>query len=134
MSTDPQPANKMQYLNQLELNDKSSLLDDLRKNTMYIDNIKQVKSNDFTPGEPHYCKTIDCSIKKNNQKVLKDSIKFVAEKLHNTEAVCKSNYLDPELISLFSIDVNNFKELFYKNNKINRDDIYKYYVDFLENI
>ena len=56
MSINPQPANKMQYLNQLELNDKSSLLDDLTKNTMYIDNIKQVKSNDFTPGEPHYLK------------------------------------------------------------------------------
>ena len=82
----------------------------------------------------HYCKTTDCTIKKNNQKVLKDSVKFVAEKLHNTEAVCKSNYLDPELIMLFTNDVNKFKELFYKNNKINRDDIYKYYVSFLENI
>tara|TARA_X000000950_G_C13909480_1_gene658369 strand:+ start:4044 stop:4307 length:264 start_codon:yes stop_codon:yes gene_type:complete len=56
MSTDPQPANKMEYLNQLELNDKSSLLDDLAKNTMYMDNIKQVKSNDFTPGDPQYLK------------------------------------------------------------------------------
>ena len=56
MSSDPQPANKMQYLNQLELNDKSSLLDDLTKNTMYMDDIKQVKSNDFTPGDPHYLK------------------------------------------------------------------------------
>ena len=82
----------------------------------------------------NYCKTTDCTIKKNNQKVLKDSVKFVAEKLHNTEAVCKSNYLDPELIMLFTNDVNKFKELFYKNNKINRDDIYKYYVSFLENI
>ena len=56
MSKDPQPSNKNQYDYLLELNDKSSLLDDLRKNTMYIDNIKQVKSNDFTPGEPHYLK------------------------------------------------------------------------------
>ena len=57
MSAVPQPSNKMQYLNQLELNDNSSLLDDLRKNTLYMDDIKQEKSNDYEPGtDPLYLK------------------------------------------------------------------------------
>lgn len=49
MNAEPQPSNKMQYMNQLELNNESPLLDDLKKNTMYIKHIKQVTSNDYTP-------------------------------------------------------------------------------------
>lgn len=56
MSIDPQPANKMEYLNNLELNDDSSMIYDLTKNTMYMDYIKQVKSNEYTPEDPNYLK------------------------------------------------------------------------------
>ena len=33
--------------------------------------------------------------------VSKNLLEGVAHKLHNTSAVCKSNYLDPELINFF---------------------------------
>ena len=55
------------------------------------------------------------STKKEIKKILKESIKTVAKKLHNTESVCKSNYLDPELIKYFTVDCEGFLKNFYLN-------------------
>jgi DNA topoisomerase I len=75
----------------------------------------------------------NCEIdtKKDIQKSLKESIQNVAKKLHNTPAVCKSNYLDPELIKFFTFDCNGFLKHFGDNSKEN---IYKKYIEFLENL
>jgi DNA topoisomerase-1 len=76
------------------------------------------------------------STKKEIKDILKKSIKEVANKLHNTESVCKSNYLDPELIKYFTVDCEGFLKNFYLNEKeaYNKDDISKKYIEFLENI
>ena len=66
------------------------------------------------------------------QKIIKDSITEVAFKLHNTPAVCKSNYLDPELIKYFKYDPEGFISMFYTRNSINRVNISKRYIHFLE--
>ena len=67
--------------------------------------------------------------------ILHQSIHKVAKKLHNTKNVCKSNYLDPELIKFFTNDYKKFLQLFYNNKKqINREKISRLYVSFLENI
>ncbi len=69
------------------------------------------------------------STKKEIQSTLKQAICNVAEKLHNTEAVCKSNYLDPVLIESFT----NTKDKFLKHFQYNsNDELYKKYVSFLE--
>ena len=39
----------------------------------------------------------------NSGSSINDSIKMVAEKLHNTPAVCKKNYIDPEIIEYYNI-------------------------------
>ena len=48
------------------------------------------------------------TIKKN----INDSIKLVADKLHNTSSVCKSNYIDPVLIDKYSTDPHYFIRYF----------------------
>ena len=74
--------------------------------------------------------------KKEIKKILKESIKVVANKLHNTESVCKSNYLDPELIKYFTVDCEGFLNNFYLNKfgVYSKEDISKKYIEFLENI
>ena len=76
------------------------------------------------------------SSKKDIKNILKSSIKNVSKKLHNTENVCKNNYLDPELLKYFTIDCEGFLKNFYFNGKdtYNKDDISKKYIEFLENI
>ena len=54
------------------------------------------------------------------KKLLNVCIKKVASKLHNTSAVCKSNYLDPELINLFVENPNKFRNTF-NVKKINKE-------------
>ena len=67
------------------------------------------------------------------KKVVNICVKKVADKLHNTAVVCKSNYLDPELIKLFTDKTNEFTTLFYsKNEKLNRDTIANQYLKFLK--
>jgi|TARA_B100001094_G_scaffold283080_1_gene295588 DNA topoisomerase-1 len=76
----------------------------------------------------------DCNFpitKKENQNILKKSIQKVAKKLHNTESVCKSNYLDPELIKLFTIDNKGFLKQF---NTKKKEELYKKYIAFLDNL
>lgn len=69
--------------------------------------------------------------KKKIQSILKESIGKVAKKLHNTPAVCKSNYLDPELIKFFTFDCKGFLKHF---NDRSKENIYKSYVQFLEDL
>jgi len=75
----------------------------------------------------------DCKpdTKKKIQSILKDSIKHVSKKLHNTPSVCKSNYLDPELILFFTFDCKSFLKHF---NDRSREKIYKQYIEFLEDL
>tara|TARA_B100001094_G_scaffold54130_1_gene49654 strand:+ start:9410 stop:10402 length:993 start_codon:yes stop_codon:yes gene_type:complete len=82
----------------------------------------------------HHSKKNNSKTKKENQAILKQSIEKVASKLHNTPAVCKSNYLDPELIRFFTNDSNGFSKKFLQDNKINRETICKEYITFLESI
>ena len=49
---------------------------------------------------------------KNKNTELKDCIKNVSIKLHNTPAICKSNYLDPELMEFYKNDPEGFKNHF----------------------
>lgn len=68
------------------------------------------------------------------KKTLTDCIKRVAEKLHNTSAVCKSNYLDPEIMNLLQDNPKKFLETFSNSEKINKDKIIKKYIDFLKSL
>ena len=78
-----------------------------------------------------YCKKEKMNQKKKIEECLKKSIKEVACKLHNTSAVCKSNYLDPELIKFFKNDSTGFLKHFDIHSK---EELYKKYVSFLENL
>ena len=62
-----------------------------------------------------------------------DCIKKVADKLHNTTSVCKSNYLDPELINLLQDNPKKFLELF-NMNKPNKDKLVNKYISFLKSL
>ena len=62
---------------------------------------------------------------------IKKSIHEVACKLHNTSAVCKSNYIDPELIKFFTNDSEGFLRHFDVSSK---EELYKKYVSFLDSL
>ena len=66
------------------------------------------------------------------KKVVNICVKKVSDKLHNTAVVCKSNYLDPELIKLFTDKTNEFTTLFYSKKELNRDTIANQYLKFLK--
>tara|TARA_B100001094_G_C18072813_1_gene741020 strand:- start:210 stop:1208 length:999 start_codon:yes stop_codon:yes gene_type:complete len=82
------------------------------------------------------CKKCEPDTKKQIDSTMKKSIKVVATRLHNTPGVCKSNYLDPELIKFFIFDCKEFLDYFYSNKKksYTKEDIYKKYVKFLESL
>ena len=66
---------------------------------------------------------------------MNNCVKKVADKLHNTPTVCKNNYLDPELIKLFTDKTNEFTTIFnYKMKDINRDTINNHYLKFLKSL
>ena len=77
------------------------------------------------------CKKCTIITKKEIQKILKKSIQNVAKKLHNTESVCKSNYLDPEIINFFTLDNQGFIKHFQSKNK---EGLYKKYISFIDNL
>jgi len=77
------------------------------------------------------CKKGTLDTKKGIDECIKKSIDTVAFKLHNTSAVCKSNYLDPELLKFFKIDSDGFLKHFDINSK---EELYKKYVSFLDNL
>lgn len=68
---------------------------------------------------------------KNKNTELKDCIKIVSIKLHNTPAICKSNYLDPELMEFYKNDSEGFKNHF--NFKTDTS-LYNQYIQFLEEL
>lgn len=68
-------------------------------------------------------------VKKDSE--LKKCIDEVAHKLHNTPAICKSNYLDPELIQFYKTDPDNFKKYFDFNSERK---LYNQYIYFLEDL
>lgn len=78
-----------------------------------------------------YCKHQTLNKKKDIEDCIKKSIKEVACALHNTSAVCKANYLDPELINFFNHDSDGFLKHFDISSK---EELYKKYVSFLDNI
>jgi DNA topoisomerase-1 len=65
----------------------------------------------------------------NKRKILRESICKVSEKLHNTPGVCKSNYLDPSLVSLYKDNPKKFLNHF---DTVKKEELYKKYVYFLE--
>tara|TARA_B100000902_G_scaffold397738_1_gene462400 strand:+ start:74 stop:1057 length:984 start_codon:yes stop_codon:yes gene_type:complete len=76
-----------------------------------------------------HSKNSSFNTKKDIKSIIKKSICNVADKLHNTEAVCKSNYLDPLLLKHFEENTKDFIHHFnYKTN----EQLYKKYVQFLE--
>ena len=65
------------------------------------------------------------------ESVLKKCIDKVAERLHNTPAVCRSNYLDPELLNFYKNDPDQFRSYFnYKTT----NSLYNKYIYFLEGL
>ena len=71
--------------------------------------------------------------KKNNdiKKTLNICVKLVAEKLHNTASVCKSNYLDPELLHLLQDNPKKFLDTF-NSVKLEKDKLINKYIQFLK--
>lgn len=68
---------------------------------------------------------------KHQNSELKKCIENVSIKLHNTPTICKSNYLDPELIEFYKND----KEGFIKHFNFKTDiSLYKQYIQFLEEL
>ena len=78
------------------------------------------------------CKQKGSYSKSELKKIMKFCIQKVAHKLHNTTTVCKSNYLDPELLLFFEYDYKKFLKLF--NHNSNKNLICKNYILFLENL
>jgi len=78
-----------------------------------------------------FCKKETMDTKKKIDACIKKSIQEVALKLHNTSAVCRSNYLDPELIQFFTNDIDGFIRHFDVSSK---EELYKKYVSFLDNL
>tara|TARA_B110000967_G_C18841911_1_gene539837 strand:+ start:517 stop:1470 length:954 start_codon:yes stop_codon:yes gene_type:complete len=68
---------------------------------------------------------------KNKNSELKKCIENVAIKLHNTPSICKSNYLDPELMEFYKNDKEGFREYF--NFKTDTS-LYNQYIHFLEDL
>jgi DNA topoisomerase I len=78
-----------------------------------------------------YCRNQKIEKKKDIESCIKKSIKEVACALHNTSAVCKANYLDPELINFLKNDSDGFLKHFDISSK---EELYKKYVSFLDSI
>ena len=78
-----------------------------------------------------FCKKEEVKTKKKIDECIKKSIQEVALKLHNTSAVCRSNYLDPELIQFFTNDSDGFIRHF---DVASKEELYKKYVSFLDNL
>lgn len=68
---------------------------------------------------------------KNKNSELKKCIENVSVKLHNTPTICKSNYLDPELMEFYKNDPEGFKKHF--NFKTDTS-LYNQYIQFLEEL
>jgi len=65
------------------------------------------------------------------KKQISEVLQKVAHKLHNTASVCRSNYIDPYLIYLFTKDSKRFYATFV--NKAGKEDITDGYLELLRN-
>ena len=65
------------------------------------------------------------------KKIISDVLKRVAEKLHNTASVCKSNYIDPYLIDTYMKDSKRFMATFRGSSS--KEDITDGYLELLKN-
>lgn len=68
---------------------------------------------------------------KNKNRELKKCIENVSLKLHNTPTICKSNYLDPELMEFYKNDKEGFRKHF---NFKTDNTLYNQYIHFLEDL
>ena len=68
---------------------------------------------------------------KNKNSELKKCIENVSIKLHNTPAICKSNYLDPELMEFYKNDKEGFNKHF---NFKTENTLYNQYIHFLADL
>ena len=68
---------------------------------------------------------------KNKNSELKKCIENVSIKLHNTPTICKSNYLDPELMEFYKNDKEGFRGHF---NFKTENSLYNQYIHFLEDL
>jgi len=68
---------------------------------------------------------------KNKNSELKKCIENVSLKLHNTPTICKSNYLDPELMEFYKNDKEGFRKHF---NFKTDNTLYNQYIHFLEDL
>ena len=59
-----------------------------------------------------------------------ESLQKVADKLHNTKAVCKSNYIDPYLIQTYLNDTKRFNATF--KNAFTKEEITDKYIELLK--
>jgi DNA topoisomerase-1 len=75
------------------------------------------------------CENEDSENKKKKQ--ISEVLQKVAHKLHNTASVCRSNYIDPYLIELFTNDSKRFNATF--NNKTTKEEITDGYLELLRN-
>ena len=64
------------------------------------------------------------------KKYIKERIADVADKLHNTTAVCKKEYLNPDLINYFE---NKFMKAINQVRNLGKKDLDAHYLDLLEN-
>ena len=67
----------------------------------------------------------------NKKKLISDILKIVAEKLHNTASVCRSNYIDPYLIDTYMKDSKRFLATFRGSST--NEDITDGYIELLKN-
>ena len=65
------------------------------------------------------------------KKIVSDVLKKVADKLHNTASVCKSNYIDPYLIDIYMKDNKRFYSTF--RGLTNKEDLTDGYLELLNN-
>ena len=63
------------------------------------------------------------------KKIINESIESIANKLHNTKSVCKSNYIDPYLVETYLNDHRRFMTTF--QNSFSKDEISKKYIELL---
>ncbi len=64
------------------------------------------------------------------KKYIKDRIADVADKLHNTSAVCKKEYLNPDLLKYFE---NKFMKAINQVRNLGNKNLDTHYLDLLEN-
>tara|TARA_B100001287_G_C22663010_1_gene521342 strand:+ start:939 stop:1916 length:978 start_codon:yes stop_codon:yes gene_type:complete len=65
------------------------------------------------------------------KKVVTEVLKKVADKLHNTPSVCRSNYIDPYLIETYMDDTKRFYATF--RDSTSKEDITDGYLELLKN-